>query len=274
MLNLCLGLTSKKVEVENLLIHNNIGILCLQEVEVKSGFHPTLLNIKNYNLELEINSVKARTGIYVRDNKDYTRLFHLEGVDAHLLILDVKDCAFNRIINVYRSFNPQGNINARNKFKYQLEIIKNAMCDKCILLGDFNLDYSKVFDVNYSHKLLFEDFEESLANLELIQLVNFVTWSRMVGPILRSSIQDHIYVKDPTIITNLGSVDPFFGDHLLVEFNVVQHKIKNVTQKCRDWRKYSKMTQNEKLSAVNWTIEIDNVQEFWNVFELLMKLCP
>ena len=36
---------------------------------------------------------------------------------------------------------------------------------------------------------------------------------------------------------------------------------------CRDWSKYSKDVLNEKLSNIDWNIEIDNVQEYWNVFE-------
>ena len=30
-----------------------------------------------------------------------------------------------------------------DKFIYQLEIIKNAFIDKCVVLGDFSLDYEK-----------------------------------------------------------------------------------------------------------------------------------
>ena len=89
----------------------------------------------------------------------------------------------------------------------------------------------------------------------------------MVGTLLRSSILDHFYINDPTIVNNLGSVDPFFGDHVLVEFNFVYHKTKNETVKSRDWRNYSKEALNEKLRSVDWNINIDNVQEFWNVFE-------
>ena len=40
----------------------------------------------------------------------------------------------------------------RTKFKQQLEIIKNAMTVNCVIVGDFNLDYAKAFDVNYSNK--------------------------------------------------------------------------------------------------------------------------
>ena len=79
-------------------------------------------------------------------------------------------------------------------------MIKKFSTDRCIVIGDFNLDYSKIFDVNYGYKSLFEDFDVALSNFELVQVVNFVTWSRMVGTSLRSSILDHIYIKDPTIV--------------------------------------------------------------------------
>ena len=266
-LNLCLGLKSKKVDVENLLLHNDIGILCLQEVEIESSFNADLLNIKNYNFELENNSSKARVGIYISKNVEYKRMRHLEGVDSHIVVLDLSNCAVKRIVNIYRSFNPQNNVNARIKFKYQLELIKDAMTERCIVVGDFNLDYSKIADVNYGYKNLFNDFDELLGNFELVQLVNFVTWSRLVGMSLRSSILDHIYIKDPTIVNNLRSIDMLFGDHVLVEFNVVYHKTDREIVKCRDWRKYSKESLIAKLSTIDWNIDIDNVQEFWNSFE-------
>ena len=37
--------------------------------------------------------------------------------------------------------------------------------------------------------------------------------------------------------------------------------------KRRDWRKYSKESLIVKLNSVDWNIEIDEVQEFWNVVE-------
>ena len=46
-------------------------------------------------------------------------------------------------------------------------------------------------------------------------IVNFTTWFRLVGLLLRSSILDHIYHKDPTVIKDLKSIEPFFGDHLV-----------------------------------------------------------
>ena len=71
-----------------------------------------------------------------------------------------------------------------------------------MVLGDFNLDYSKINDVNYCHAGRFDDFNEILdVNDNLVQLVNFPTWSRMVGMSYRSSILDHIYVEDPAEVT-------------------------------------------------------------------------
>ena len=180
-----------------------------EEVELESGCDPEILSIKDYNLEIELNSVKSRVGVYINKSVEYMRMSNLEGVNSHIVIIDIPNCSIKRIINVYRSFNPQNNVNAREKFKYQLEIIKKAMTERCIVIGDFNIDYAKIFDVNYGNKGLFEDFEAALSKFELVQLVNFITWSRMVGTSLRTSILDHIYIKDPTILCDLGSIDLF-----------------------------------------------------------------
>ena len=74
-----------------------------------------------------------------------------------------------------------------------------------VLLGDFNLDYSKIHDVNYGHKNLFIDFEDELSTFNLILLVEFVTWSRIVGTELKESILDHIYIRDPMKDLFLGT---------------------------------------------------------------------
>ena len=61
--------------------------------------------------------------IYINETVEYTRMSHLRGINSHIVIIDlVKSCAIKRIINVYRSFNPQNNVSARTKFTYQLNI--------------------------------------------------------------------------------------------------------------------------------------------------------
>ena len=267
-LNLCLGLKNKKLEVENLMSQNEISILCMQEVEIESNYDPNVLNIKNYNFELEVNSIKSRTGIFISKSILYRRMKNLEGVDSNLIIIDiVSPSTVKRIINVYRSFNPQNNVNARMKFKYQLNLIKNAMIESCVIVGDFNIDYSRIHDDNYCKKNLFEDFDITLSDFSLIQMVNCTTWSRLIGNVLRTSILDHIYVRDPTIVSNLKFIHPFFGDHKLVVFTVNAKRAEPNNQKRRDWRFYSKETLNARLACVDLNIDIDCVQQYWNVLE-------
>ena len=62
--NLCLGLANKKDSVLEYLASNNVHLCCLQETEIPCGFPENVLNCKGYNLELELNSVKKRAGIY------------------------------------------------------------------------------------------------------------------------------------------------------------------------------------------------------------------
>ena len=141
-LNLCLGLKNKKLDVENLMAENDINNLCLQEVEIESVYDPSVLNIKNFHFELEVNSLKLRTGIYISKSVLYRRMKQLEGVDSNLIIIDIESTvSVKRIINVYRSFNPQNNVNARIKFKYQLDLIKRAMIESCVIIGDFNYQW-------------------------------------------------------------------------------------------------------------------------------------
>ena len=97
------------------------------------------------------------------------------------------------------------NISQRDKFKFQLSLINSAMCTtNCVLLGDFNLNYAGKNDVNYSHIKYFDDFDDALLDKNLIQIVEFPTWSRIVNNVLIESIIDHIYVKDPTILSQLS----------------------------------------------------------------------
>ena len=193
---------------------------------------------------------------------------NLEGLDSHIVILDIQGTSeVKRIINVYRCFNPEGNYTAREKFKSQLNVIKNAMIPKTVILGDFNIDYDKIFNDNYAHKNLFDDFDEMLAEFNLIQMVKFKTWSRMVGTVMRSSILDHVYVENPVVIKNLKSTRPYFGDHLMVEFCINGTKNKPKTIIRRDWRHYSSELLNLKLNQVSWDIDIEDVQGFWNEFE-------
>ena len=65
-----------------------------------------------------------------------------------------------RIINLYRTFNPQDGSTPRGFFLNQLRLIRSAFTKDTILVGDFNLDYSKRYDISYRHHGMFSDFDE------------------------------------------------------------------------------------------------------------------
>ena len=115
-----------------------------------------------------------------------------------------------------------------------------AYTENTFLIGDFNLYFSKWHNDNYARKSLFNDFENKLGDLNLAQIVTFPTWLCLVGNNLKSSILDHIYLKDPTNVTNLESITFIFGDHLLISFNLPKNKSKIETTYKRDWRNYIK----------------------------------
>ena len=66
-LNLCLGLKNKKFEVSQLLLNKQIDVICLQETEIDPHLNIDLLAIDGFQLELENNTFKARTGFYIKN---------------------------------------------------------------------------------------------------------------------------------------------------------------------------------------------------------------
>ena len=112
-LNLCLGIKYKKELVKDLLLKNKIDILAVQEIEVEADFNLDLLSIPGYSFEAENNNVKCRVGMYISNSIKYMRCVNLEGLNNHLVVIDVKNVGKGkdeklRFINIYRSFNPIG----------------------------------------------------------------------------------------------------------------------------------------------------------------------
>lgn len=88
-LNLCLGLKNKKLLVTKMLNEEKIDVLCIQETEIDISSDVNLLKIPGFELELELNSTKSRVAVYVNNNVKYVRKTELEGVDSHLLVIDL-----------------------------------------------------------------------------------------------------------------------------------------------------------------------------------------
>ena len=146
-------------------------------------------------------------------------------------------------------------------------------------MGDFNLDFRKRYNINYSHKRYFENLNEAFEPHNLFQIINFNTWSRVIKNMPTSSIIDHVYLKNPTSVSNLTNIKPHFGDHVLITFQIATSPLLESNVYKQNWKNYSKPVLIQNLSMVNWNIEKDQVQTYWNTFEsnlveIIDKIAP
>ena len=269
--NICLGLKNKKDYVYDTLSENNIDICAIQEVEIETNYPSELLSNKNYKLEIEHSSKKARCAIAIKNEVNYVRRTDLEEIDTSLIIIDVNSVVNYRLINVYRSFNPPNGKTQKQAFAQQLNLIKTAynnnLAREIIVLGDFNLDEKKHNAADYVRRDLFEDLDNTFDPLNLIQTVNFPTWQRIINNELKQSTLDHIYVKNPLIIKQLKTVLPYVGDHVLVIAEITGSVESPKVIRKRDWRSYSKNLLLHKLESVQFITNCDSPQDLWNNFE-------
>ena len=269
--NICLGLKSKKDYVRTIISEEKLDICCVQECEIKPDFPIGLLTFKDYNIEAETNSVKSRCCTFIKRDINYMRRRDLEGEDNNLVIIEVGDAHKYLVINLYRSFSKQHNVSFIDRFHAQLKLIKQTI-DKhpyhqTVIMGDFNLNYSLNHKTSYNYKSFFEKLNEVFTPLNLKQIVNFSTWSRVINNQLKESILDHIYINDVTLIKNLESISPEVGDHRLVMCTIISDPpvVKSVIK--RNWRLYNDSILIQKLKDQNFTSQTDDVQQFWNQME-------
>ena len=276
--NLCLGLPNKKDIVVDILSLNKVNICCLQETEIPSGFPENVLNVGGYTIEMEKNCNKKRAGIYISTDVDYTRRNDLESENMHVVIIDVESDVRFRVFNIYRSFRPPDGISADTFFENQLRLISRAMCNNCYVVGDFNLDVGMAHRPDYSNKLTLGKLENFVSAENLTQIVNFDTWSRVINGTKKSSLLDHIYVKNPATVVDIYQETPPFGDHLLVIATLqfkANKKDGNYIQK-RDWKNYKGSGLQSFLSplivslmAVQYLM-LFSVQDMWNCLENIL----
>ena len=270
--NVCLGLKNKKIYVREKILEEQIDICCIQECDIPSDYPSNILSFRNYNLEVENNSIKARCCTFVRSSMGYIRRNDLEGEDNNIVILEIT-LNSNKflIINIYRSFSPQGGVSPDVRFTTQLGIIKDAIIRNSnmtpVLLGDFNLDYNKIHNINYNNKRLFELLNNTILDCNLIQLVDFTTWSRNIAGIIKESMIDHVYIKDTTVIKSLTHLTPAIGDHRLITLTLLESREPPTKSLKRNWKYYSKDLLLNKLSICTFDYNITNVQQFWNHLE-------
>jgi hypothetical protein len=109
--------------------------------------------------------------------------------------------------------------------------------------------------------------DEIMSDFNFVQMINFPTWSRFSNGRLRESVLDHIYTSNPTAMCDLYSVQPMFGDHLLLVCVIESDKPPLASCIRRSWCNYSKEALCDLLARVDWTKNSDNVQGPWDSFE-------
>ena len=127
-----------------------------------------------------------------RQGISYKRRLDLEEQNCHVIIIDVAAKAKMLIINLYRSFRPPDGDSATNFFARQLRLVKNALCTNCFVMGDFNLDGGNDIRPDYSNRHLLDSLKTFAIESNLLQIVDFNTWSRTINGVKKESLLDHI----------------------------------------------------------------------------------
>ena len=270
--NICLGLKSKKNYIKSKISEEQIDICCIQECEILKDYPTDILSFTGYNLEVENNSVKSRCCTYVRSGIPYVRRSDLEGMDNNLVIIDVvlgkKKFV---IINLYRSFAEQHNVSTTVRFATQLDIISQTISNNPthtpVVLGDFNLDFMQIHNPQYRLKNNLEALNKIMSESNMLQIVDYRTWSRNINGILKESTLDHIYVNDVTIVQNLYPITPEIGDHKLIVVEINGFPQVPTPYIKRNWKNYNINDLRIRLMQCNFDYGIENVQQYWNRFE-------
>ena len=181
-----------------------------------------------------------------------------------MVIIDFETPKKFRLINLYRVFNPQNGRTPLQNFQAQLRIITQAIAQykskNIIITGDFNLDDAKKLSINYPFRGMFDLLIETFDPIGLQQLISFPTWERHVLNVVKSSILDHLYVKDSTLISNISQIKTDIGDHLLITFCIEGPTCEPEVLMKRNWQNYSKELLLGELSELIFINQISSVQ--------------
>jgi exonuclease III len=266
--NVCLGVRNKIALVKKLLIDSEIDILCIQEAEVDADDDLGLLEIKDYNLELEISrdrNTKRRTLMYVNRRIDYERTMEAERAEAHIIIITLKGYGGIGLASIYRTYKLTHKEDHKSALEEQITIL-NAFITahkRIIILGDINLDYRRKADSGYHHQALYQQWKAFEDDNQLIQMVDFVTWQRLNRGRIQQSILDHVYTNDLGMVEQIEQGDAFISDHKPVIVWLAQRvKIEKTREWLRDWTKYTESRLVEELAKIDFNIRCLTVQDF------------
>jgi FMN phosphatase YigB (HAD superfamily) len=94
-------------------------------------------------------------------------------------------------------------------------------------------------------------------------MVDFATWQRTNGNQIISSILDHVYTNNISLIESVEEAGYVVGDHCPVITTLTRRsRSLTSTKTVRDWKKYSPELLLTELGKQSWEIELESVQDF------------
>ena len=123
------------------------------------------------------------------------------------------------------------------------------------------------YNADYSRKIIYNELTPLIAEFNLSQVVDFITWSRSVNNNLKKSTLDHVYTNNVELVFESFGVQPTFGDHCIVITSLHVNKVPVKISYRRDWRNYSPLQCEFQFSMTDWNIDCVDVQQYWNILE-------
>ena len=272
--NLCLGLQYKLNYVKEILIKEDIDILCLQETELEDGLKLNSLHINGYELETDLTNHTIRSVVYIKTNLSYERIMN-QGINQNLIVIKIiqKNLPHLFISAIYRPWKNIDGLSQEIAFQNQVNEMKHLIPrnSECMVLGDFNINYTKKNNRNVVNRSLTQVLNSLVENHSLEQVVSFDTWSRTVNGQYRSSIIDHVYVNDPGKVKSVTPISIPISDHIPVKVEYeLQTKSVRSTIMVRNWKGYSREKWIDLLRGEDWTVAQHTVQDISNHIETMI----
>ncbi len=219
--------------------------------------------------------------MYIKDHISYERMSHLEKEDAHVICVKLQK--YNICLaSIYQTYKLTHKASNKEAIEEQIGIL-GALLDTgadTLIVGDFNLDYRKRNDVSYHLRHLYEEWITFEQEHRLLQMVDFATWQRPDGNQIISSILDHVYTNNISLIESVEEAGCVVGDHCPVITTLTRRSQSlTVTKTVRDWKKYSPELLLTELGKHSFEIELESVQDFNDELEqrlmtIVDKLVP
>ena len=126
--NLCLGLQYKLNYVKEILIKEDVDILCLQETELEEGLDMSILNINGYELETDLANKTIRSVVYIKTTLNYERIPN-RGLNQNLIIIKITQHNLPNLFlaAIYRPWKDVGGLSQEDAFADQVNEMKRLI---------------------------------------------------------------------------------------------------------------------------------------------------